>query len=416
MPAASPPQHLICIWHWKRNLKKHVLAKVGTQPDRDKTWRDVMAVINEIDPAKLKIKFAALVAQLSSNPSTAKFSKYLNTYTPRLSEMAVAYRQGSLSNTNMISEAFHKLLKYCELGRRSGNRCDRVVQVLLDRANIRRLDFIRSKVIRPDSHRLNQMRTDCRASQPLTFNRVHMMTGGMGFTVPSSSDPAKLYVVSIIMARYAECQLYPSCPFFCAPCGFCCHQTSCNCPMMTIRQQISCKHVHLLARYCEHSVNQPLVDRAALKQAKLIPPQQPLTPPPPSPLPANPPLPNIPSHPLALGPAFLAADNLMKKMQGFKHSQGPEMEALAKQIDDVTSQLASVGHLARGGNVLGAPKNHHRALFQQQNRKGAKSGGGPQNSPIKSPNAPGPSRKRSNSSTPKKKGAPPNKMGGGGAG
>ena len=60
------------------------------------------------------------------------FFKYFNTnYVPHVKQWGTCYRVGTVVNTNMFTESFHRLLKVVYLNNKQNRRVDRLIHVLL---------------------------------------------------------------------------------------------------------------------------------------------------------------------------------------------------------------------------------------------------------------------------------------------
>lgn len=239
------------------------------------------------------------------------------------------------------------------------------------------MDYIRSHVLKPDSHRLTTFRGDCRSSRNLSFQSISFdpSINDQMFSVRSGKDPSVSYTVQLLMSSYNECSNYPRCAFFCSSCKFCAHSITCSCPRMRLGSEMSCKHSHLVAQYLDTQLHRPISDPAILSAAQSIPQASLALSPPAQPGHSNPSYTPSPSQP-AVSEAYKELQKLCKEMQGLKYAYGPQMDSLAADIKKARVSAQNLGGLKHGKHAVGLSNAAANAKVQPQRRLFSQSAAG----------------------------------------
>ena len=146
----------------------------------------------------------------------------------------------ALINTNMYTEAFHRVLKYVYLRGRINKRLDKLIYVLLKLS--RDKGFEREIEKGKYSERLNIICKRHQSSLKLSLSQVSETDDPLMWNV-SSNDSDINYTVVL------DNKICPQkCSMLCPECNICIHMFTCNCADALICTTI-CKHIHLVARY-----------------------------------------------------------------------------------------------------------------------------------------------------------------------
>ena len=120
---------LLCFFHvdraWRKNLNEHIKNK----QDLVETNHQLRTLLIETDKSKFHVllqQFMSLIKQRF--PSF--YSYFSNTYAKRAPKWATCYRVGTVANTNMHLESFHRKLKVVYLGSKQNRRLDHLLPVL----------------------------------------------------------------------------------------------------------------------------------------------------------------------------------------------------------------------------------------------------------------------------------------------
>jgi hypothetical protein len=128
-------KRLLCTWHVDRNWTKKL--KVVSDPLlRAKTYSLLCLLRTELDEAKFRQMLASFVERIKTDEGTRLFGEYFEKYyasKPLL--WAACFRQHAYINTNMFTEAMHKVLKYSVFEKQAIRRIDKAIHLLLHHFN-----------------------------------------------------------------------------------------------------------------------------------------------------------------------------------------------------------------------------------------------------------------------------------------
>ena len=232
------PHKLLCSWHVDRAWRVN-LMKIRDRDIEATVYHNLRVLLEERDRSKFEKLLEATTEQLSHNESTKSFSEYFqNNYVGRKEQWAACYRQGSMINTNMYVEAFHRVLKYLYLKGKINKRVDKCIYALLklcrDKAFERFAKLEKGKI----SKRITTIVKRHQTSLELSKNNVTVIKSGEEWSVHSQ----RTYTVKL---QHTQCPF--NCHVRCTACNICVHQYSCEC-MDELLHSTICKHIHLVAR------------------------------------------------------------------------------------------------------------------------------------------------------------------------
>ena len=239
------PNKLLCAWHvdraWRTNLrqiKPHDLAA--------SIYHNLRVLLEEHDIEKFENLLLETLSQLSSSSATQQFCNYFSVhYANRKQQWASCYRISAGINTNMYVESFHYLLKYIYMKGRMNKRMDKCINILLslarDKAFERLVKLEKGKI----SGRIKTIQLRHQASSKLTAQLI--TESGNSKWLVTSSDKTSDYTVT----RQLETCPH-KCLIRCLECDICVHEYTCTCLDHLIQSTI-CKHIHLVAQYCNLS-------------------------------------------------------------------------------------------------------------------------------------------------------------------
>lgn len=248
----NQPKRLFCAWHvdraWRENLKQFSDNQVKVT-----IYHNLRVLLEETDINKFETLLEKTLLNLESSTSTASFANYFRTYYGKRKEQwAGCYRKGSLINTNMYVEAFHRVLKYVYLKGKVNKRLDKCVGVLLKLARDKGFDRLVKLEKGKNTERITMIRTRHLASLKMPLTLVRETEEYQTWEI-SSVTQGVLYHVSKLTSHCPY-----SCSISCADCKICIHMFQCNCPDSLIRGTI-CKHIHLIKRYAGTSTSRPQI-------------------------------------------------------------------------------------------------------------------------------------------------------------
>eukprot|EP00794_Sanderia_malayensis_P006481 gene6481-7221_t len=231
---AAPKSKLICSWHvdrnWRKNLRKHV-QRQEQQAEIYKALKTLQMELNENAFRKGIQQFSAWCEKKSPG-----FNDYfMDYYMHQPQQWASCFRIGKGINTNMVTEAFHNVLKGVYFQRRQNKRVDHLLCTLLKIARDKVFDgLIKAQ---KGKRTFKQRETDRRHKRAMEIDQNHITQIENGkWDVRSQEEKKKFYDVK---RNKPDC----SCQMQCSLCQVCQHLYTCSCTDFTIRS-LACKHIH----------------------------------------------------------------------------------------------------------------------------------------------------------------------------
>ena len=231
-------KRLLCFFHvdraWRKNLNEHIKNK----QDLVETYHQLRTLLTETDKSKFHVllqQFMSLIKQ--KFPSF--YCYFSNTYAKRAPIWATCYRVGTVANTNMHLESFHRKLKVVYLESKQNRRLDHLLHVLLKISRDIIFESFRKFEIGKLSHRKCEIRR--RHMRAINLDPEFVQTSGESdseWIVKSSTDELSVYYVKLDK-KSCDCKLH------CDMCGACVHMYTCSCLDATLHYTV-CKHVHLV--------------------------------------------------------------------------------------------------------------------------------------------------------------------------
>ena len=183
--------------------------------------------------------FRVLLQQFISflNDAEERFCKYFKEhYCNRLGQWASYLRTGTIVNTNMFVETFHRTLKVVYLQHKQNRRIDFLLHTLLKIARDKVFDQLTKLEKGKYSHRITEINKRHKSAVKMSVNIKR--TDESGWMVPSERDGSVTYNIKLLCD---SC----NCKLRCANCDVCIHMYSCTCIDSMLHATV-CKHVHLV--------------------------------------------------------------------------------------------------------------------------------------------------------------------------
>ena len=146
-------EYVLCIWHVKRSWLVNVIKKVGDKAERDFIFDYLGSLIYFTTVAAAKSAIEGFIDILLSKENTKSYAEYLrDNWVHNVDSWCLAGRNTLDANEELIStsssiEAYHGVLKLCELGvkiRVKGRRLDWLIFTLLTKVSLK---FLRRRVV-----------------------------------------------------------------------------------------------------------------------------------------------------------------------------------------------------------------------------------------------------------------------------
>lgn len=236
-------QKLLCTWHVLKNWRLQMRGKVRSSPaDQVWIWQTLNMLIRESNEAKFRHLLVVFQYELSSRGGECnEFWQYFENYyrsETRMAQWAKWARKGSIVNTNMYLESFHRILKMKFLGGRQNRRMDTLIGTLLKTARwfLQEYAVTKEKGVSCNSHRLQLMHSRHKNSMKLNAENVRYDDETETWFIRSETDDVNEYE---IQRAVPLC----NCGLKCRHCGVCPNLYFCSCPDAVLNMT-ACKHMH----------------------------------------------------------------------------------------------------------------------------------------------------------------------------
>ena len=98
-------------WHLDRSWRGALRQHVKQNAKRVEIYHFLRVLLIEREEPEFRVKLQKFVTFLESNNESAFLHYFKKTYCNRVEQWATCYRLGTVANTNMFIESFHRLLK-----------------------------------------------------------------------------------------------------------------------------------------------------------------------------------------------------------------------------------------------------------------------------------------------------------------
>ena len=229
---------LLCAWHVDRAWRTALLHHIDTKQSRIVVYHQLRILLMENQEASFRQLLQQFISFLDANEE--RFSKYFKeNYCNRLCEWASCFRRGSVVNTNMFVESFHRTLKVVYLEHKQNRRIDVLLHVLLKLSRDKVFEQLTKMEKGKYSHRVTEINKRHRESEKMEPLKKHIRAiNDKTWSVPSAKDGAIRYTVELVTE---ECD----CSLRCSTCAACVHMYTCSCMDSTLHATV-CKHVHII--------------------------------------------------------------------------------------------------------------------------------------------------------------------------
>ena len=249
------PKKLVCTWHVDKVWRAELMKKIGDTALEAEVYKMLRMVLEQTSTRLFQDCAGALLAKLSSDPKMKDFHDYfVQDWLQNKEIWAFCHGLGLGINTNMFTEAFHRVFKRLYLKGKVNKRVDSCLVNLLkfarDQCFGRVIQLTKGKA----NYRITEIEERHRRSQSLPLANVEMSSEKVWNV--TSLDEKNVYEVQRI---HSKCPKNPSCRLSCRECQICIHQYVCNCPDSLILHTL-CKHIYFVERYRTRESNELTVE------------------------------------------------------------------------------------------------------------------------------------------------------------
>ena len=197
-------RYLWCIWHVDRAWRDGLRRYINDLELRKKIYHQLRTLMMEKD----KRKFTELLAKfLTLNSNYTSFLDYFRrVYCRNCEHWAICYRIGTPMNTNMHSEAFHRVLKIVYLHHKQNKRVDHLIHVLLEIARDKAFEQLQKLEKGKNSHRICDINKRHKRAVSYSVLASIQKTGESSYSVSSESTNGITYTVQEVRLS-CDCKL-----------------------------------------------------------------------------------------------------------------------------------------------------------------------------------------------------------------
>lgn len=147
---------LLCRWHVDRAWRKSLQMHIPVQEERACVYQLLQVLLLEHEISKFLGLLQKFLSYLMTHHSNfcCYFKEY---YAKRPTQWATCYRIGTIVNTNMHVESFHRLLKVCYMKGKQNRRVDHLINILLKIARDKSFERLEKVHKGKFSHRTREM-------------------------------------------------------------------------------------------------------------------------------------------------------------------------------------------------------------------------------------------------------------------
>ena len=126
---ANSTKKLLCTWYIDRAWRKVLQSHITDAESRATVYHQLWLLLSEVDEMKFRVLARFLSFTMTNYPRI--FDYFRDTYAMRCSQWATCYRFGTIVNTNMHLESFHRMLKVVYLHGKQNCRLDHLITIIL---------------------------------------------------------------------------------------------------------------------------------------------------------------------------------------------------------------------------------------------------------------------------------------------
>ena len=237
------PAKLLCTWHVDKAWKEELRRKVGDVVLEAEMYKLIRTCLEQTSENRFEDCLSGLLNYLESEPKAECFRNYFaKEWVSKKTQWAYCFRLRMGINTNMFSEAFHRVFKRLYLGGKTNKRIDNclvnLVKFSRDKAFDRGIKLTKGK----QTYRILSTMAGHRESLGIPDSLVQKLTGDKWLvSCQTSNRKHEVYMVAPACVDKDQCKMV------CPDCKVCPHLFQCDCSDWLIKG-IICKHVHAVRR------------------------------------------------------------------------------------------------------------------------------------------------------------------------
>ena len=323
----SNTKKILCAWHIDKNWRKAIRENIQVAEDQASVYHQLQVVLKETDKSAFHVELQNFMTVIMEK-HPAFFQYFSVNYAGRTNEWATCERVGTVANTNMHIESFHRLLKVVYLQGKQNRRLDTLLSIVLKISRDKAFERITKLQKGKNSHRIREInKRHKKAEEMMSSGSEPIQESLTRWTVKSISSPDVTYTIQLSSHTNCECKL------LCNSCQLCSHMYSCSCVDYALHYT-ACKHVHLV-----HMMSH----KSSLQDSSSEPEQEPSH----KPLLDTVNLQNIPA-------STYSGHTSLEKMREAVLSKSVELQFLVNSIDSIDTLTVTSRHLQSAVSMIKA--------------------------------------------------------------
>ena len=240
---------LLCAWHVDKNWRKAIRENIHGSEAQATVYHHLQVILKETNKSTFRLRLQQFMT-IIKDKHLAFFRYFSAHYAGRTDQWATCERIGTVTNTNMHIESFHRLLKVVYLEGKHNRRLDRLLSILLKIARDKYFERVTKEHKGKKSHRIREInKRHKNAEEMIASGAKPIQQSPTKWNLMSLSSPGVSYTIQI--CEHVNC----TCKIICNSCKVCSQTYSCSCV------DYACKHIHLIQMV---SKNNPQPDNLSI--------------------------------------------------------------------------------------------------------------------------------------------------------
>ena len=147
---------LLCAWHIDKNWRKAIRENIHGSEAQATVYHHLQVILKETNKSTFRLRLQQFMT-IIKDKHLAFFRYFSAHYAGRTDQWATCERIGTVTNTNMHIESFHRLLKVVYLEGKHNRRLDRLLSILLKIARDKYFERVTKEHKGKNSHRIREI-------------------------------------------------------------------------------------------------------------------------------------------------------------------------------------------------------------------------------------------------------------------
>ena len=224
---AHKTRKLLYIWHVDRAWRK---ALNDNKQDRVEIYHQLRVLLLEREVSHITARLQQMMSYLNDNYE-GFYEYFIKQYVPHVDEWATCHRVGTIVNTNMFAESFHRIL-IVYLNNKQNRRVARLLHVLLRIARNLIFEQLQKMEKGKMTHRKCEINKKHKATVELQkHSTLYLSQETNTWKIESLNATGTFYILQQLQQ---ECD----CPLRCSMCNASVHMYTCTCMDATLHSTV----------------------------------------------------------------------------------------------------------------------------------------------------------------------------------